>query len=47
MVASLKEMLDNDIKLYQIKAKTQQQILQDIEGYNPEEAKTIIEENKK
>ena len=47
MIASLKEMLDNDIKLYQIKAKTQEQILQDVEGYNPSEAKTIIEENKK
>ena len=46
MIASLKEMLDNDIKLYQIKAKTQEQILQDVEGYNPSEAKTIIEENK-
>lgn len=47
MVANLKEMLDNDIKLYQIKAKTQEQILQDIEGLNPKEAETLVEENKK
>jgi hypothetical protein len=40
-------MLDNDIKLYQIKAMTQEQILQDVKSLNPQEAKTIVEENKK
>jgi hypothetical protein len=47
MVANIKEMLDNDIKLYQIKAMTQEQILQDVKGFNPQEAKTFVEENKK
>ena len=47
MVANIKEMLDNDIKLYQIKAMTQEQILQDVKSLNPQEAKTIVEENKK